>query len=327
MLKNLVNFLVKKSLESKRPRILKGHSYVWRVGFSQDGNLLWSLGDNWLKLWEFPALTEIRSLRQTDSGAAISNDVAMAAGGLGVCPVLWDLKTGEQRALPSPSPSLAKGFGAIAFSSSGRLLAWGTDLWTYVWDMDEQQWLPSQIDWKAGRWIVFSPDESMLIMPDNSPGHCDLRVWDSSALRIKDPNRRFVKSIRKLRGGTDQIHSVAFSTDGSRLAAAVDNKTIKLWELSTGTEVDSIPVEHPGQIRDVAFSPDGAVIASCSDWEIIITDTTTKSEVERLEWRCVHSIAFSPDGGTLAFGSGDTRKVNPNPGGLGIWSLTKTVNA
>lgn len=65
---------------------------------------------------------------------------------------------------------------------------------------------------------------------------------------------------------------------------------------------------HSHEVRSVAFSPDGARIASgCGDNHIHIHDATTGSFIMALTGHSdgVQSVAFSPDGGRIASGSHD----------------------
>jgi WD40 repeat protein len=65
---------------------------------------------------------------------------------------------------------------------------------------------------------------------------------------------------------------------------------------------------HTQWVSSVAFSPDGALLASGSeDNRVRLWDTATGAAVKTLEGhtRCVSSVAFSPDGALLASGSVD----------------------
>jgi WD40 repeat protein len=55
---------------------------------------------------------------------------------------------------------------------------------------------------------------------------------------------------------------VAFSPDGTRLAAGSADGTAGLWEWATGRE--QARLQHGGQVWAVAFSPDGTRLATGS---------------------------------------------------------------
>ena len=70
------------------------------------------------------------------------------------------------------------------------------------------------------------------------------------------------------------------------------------WTVPEGTIVHL--AEEP--INDIAYSPDGKLLAAASDSGIWLYDTVTHNEVVNLVGHrgLVHSISFSPDSKTLA---------------------------
>jgi WD40 repeat protein len=115
---------------------------------------------------------------------------------------------------------------------------------------------------------------------------------------------------------------VAYSPDGSRLAAADMEGTVWVWDAATGQRVFSLR-GHRGPVHQVAFSRDGTRLASGSeDRTIKVWDLATGREIRTLtgHTRLVYSVAFSPDGQRLASGTGGVM-LNKRADELKIWDL------
>ena len=116
-----------------------------------------------------------------------------------------------------------------------------------------------------------------------------------------------VRERNRLETHSSAVLSVSFSTDGKTLASGSDDKTIKIWDVTTGKEIRTLN-GHSDGVESISFSPDGKTLASGSrDNTIKLWDITTGEEIHTLPGHSspVESISFSPDGKTLASGSYD----------------------
>ena len=110
--------------------------------------------------------------------------------------------------------------------------------------------------------------------------------------------------------------ALAYSPNGDRLASGSNDDTVRLWDPKTGTELEILK-GHTGDVRAVAFSPDGGMLASGdgNDNEIRLWDGHDGEHILTLvgHQRDVTGLAFSPDGSILASASDDRT--------VGLWDM------
>jgi len=100
------------------------------------------------------------------------------------------------------------------------------------------------------------------------------RLWDTTTLQPQ----------ATLQGFLQGAHSVAFSSDGQRLAIGSNgNEAIKLWDVESGQEL--LTLKGQGSIfNSTAFSPDGDVLASCNNQGVLhLWRAPSFAEIARLE--------------------------------------------
>ncbi len=175
--------------------------------------------------------------------------------------------------------------------------------------------------------ITFSPDGTRLAAGG------DGRIW------IYDVTRGV--QFAMLSGHTDRVRALAFTPDNGTLVSGGEDRTLRLWDIETAQETsaltenasnlvnalasspDGVPLSgwhegtgrflaaltaDPGQVRALAFGPDGTVFASGgTDGKIRVWDLETGHELLSISAHdgLVLALAFSPDGKHLASGGSD----------------------
>ena len=114
------------------------------------------------------------------------------------------------------------------------------------------------------------------------------------------------------RGHAAAVNTVTFSHNGLWIASGSNDKSVKLWEVSTGRELRTYH-GHKNYINDVLFTPDDAqLITASSDGYINFFDVLTAKILRQYHQpdENILRLALSPNGQYLAVGStGDSIRV------------------
>jgi WD40 repeat protein len=123
----------------------------------------------------------------------------------------------------------------------------------------------------------------------------ELRVWRAAARKIPLP-ARWHHRVR----GRDTLGNLALSRDGTYVAVGGYNAlgTVRLWNVTSESEVDL--AASLGNLRGggVAFAPDRDLFAFSQNKEVLLWDVTTGRVLQRYDWQLgeIEAIAFAPDG-------------------------------
>jgi WD40 repeat protein len=280
----------------------------------------------------------IISIPKTEAGERVFNDVFGA----------WE-RTPAKRGIVDavaagfePVASRGSEARAVVFSPNGRILASGSgDKTIKLWDVASRQELRTL----AGNGdylttIAFSADGRTV-----AAGYAGetkqriIKLWDVAS----------GQELRTFAVNGDIVWTTAFSADGRTLSAVFLEKTIKpikLWDVASGREMGTF-ARHSGEVYRGALSADGRTLAlgrgggsePFVHWgKIELWDVPSGRELRTLPSPSgpvvtigsgkfqlvtpdplvtIDSIAFSPDGRTLAAGYGDKDDNNP----IKLWDV------
>jgi WD40 repeat protein len=225
----------------------------------------------------------------------------------------------------------SEGATPVAFSPDGKRLACSSarpDGPIRLWELATGK-VRATLEGSAGTSApVFSPDGTMLAAASGA-GRRRVKVWDAGSGKV----------LAVLAGHAGAPSKVVFSPDGATVITVANERSkgveLRQWESRTGRVVaawrDSMP-----ELLDLAVSPDGRVVALGGGFtgggdpenprwatraekaalgdhfgpqygEVVLWDVPGRRERARLKGHrsTVWSLAFSPDGRTLATGSYD----------------------
>ena len=103
------------------------------------------------------------------------------------------------------------------------------------------------------------------------------------------------------------VTAVAVSLDGKWIVTGSNDKSVRVWDASTGDELKALK-GHAHLVTSVAFSSDGnQIVSGSNDESVRVWDASTSDELKVLKGHTnwVTSVAFLPDGKQIVSGSDD----------------------
>lgn len=255
-----------------------------------------------IALWDVSAAKQLGTL--TGHEAMIfalqfaPDGTTLASGSYDKTVRLWDLSSGKE--LHSPL-RLTTPIYQLAFSRDGKMLlgrgaenqvrVWGVATWRDRYPADG----PSQ---DVGS-LAFSPDGKRVATTVRN----GIWLWDST-------NGKVLQRIEREWTG---VPALAFSADSKQLITATKDGGLQVWDTKTGEEQRRTPGRDGHSVEQMAFSPDGQMLAVWGDKPdhlIVLRDSATGKDLRSLEIRSeggrptLYSLCFSRDGRTLYACSG-----------------------
>lgn len=303
---------------------IQGHSgSVFTVAFSPGGGEFVSgAGDTTAKLWDVAVRQEPSTLERSVGAtwcAALSPDGSTLAIDADRNAVeLWDVRSGASRSILLGHQYPLR---SMAFSPDGKFLLTASAHVPVEWREpgileENRAHAVGEIklwDLRVGTEIAATsagpyPIEALAVSSDGRTfATVDGSASASSAVTIWDLPALTQRTTLALQGSERaELWCLAYSPDGSRLAAGGSAATAVLWDMDSSGH-RRLP-GHARVLYSLAFSPDGRLLAtSSSDQTVRLWDAVGGRHVLTFRGHSasVHAAAFCPDGKTVATASRD----------------------
>ncbi|MGJ3237933.1 MAG: protein kinase domain-containing protein [Anaerolineae bacterium] len=222
--------------------------------------------DGLIYVWSYPSGNLLYRLRgHTDEVMTVDyNPVGnvLASGGKDHDIHLWDLRTGELTRTLSGHEGVVLN---VVFSPDGtRLVSSSADETLGDTGDDIVDRTVRIWDTRTGEaTVVINPRSGFVRAVDFSPAGDTITygVWDSSASgTVRVHDVETGDELQRFPAHTTPITAVAYNADGTQVASVAWDRTVRIWDLVLGVEADSF-VGFDDRVLSMAYSPDGESLA------------------------------------------------------------------
>lgn len=210
----------------------------------------------------------------------------------------WDISDPSHPSLISVTPGPGGPIETLQYSQPTGLLAAGSgsglvELWKPVSRRLVPLGSPLTGPTKLVYSVAFSPDGHTLAAGSRDGS---VYLWDTATAAPEPP----------LKDATSWVLSVAFSPDGTTLAVGSSDDNVKLWSMDARTITATLP--HPGPVASLCWLNTRALVTGDADYVTRIWSLPTPILPGV---NVVNTIAYTPDGRTMAVGSDTLQLWNP----------------
>lgn len=286
--------------ESPELVMMTAHSReVNSLAFTRDGRrLLSASSDNTAVLWDVDSGDRLRTFAvHTDSAtqlwkALFARDETQVVTVSSEKLILWDVATGERIRTFKEDVEYRHLNTAEITLDGQRLLTVGSRV--LLWDIRTGELLKHADDdvSRMGE-IAVSPDGVHVAIGLAYSGDYAVEIWDVRSL----------SRVRSLKGHENNVVSVAFNHDGTRLLSGSEDRTAILWDPESGRMLHRI-TEHVQPVASVCFNNDGTRYCTCDKGmgqPSIIWDATSNQKLKTITDAGI--AVFSPTKNLLATAS------------------------